>query len=416
MAWVEKRKNGTYRLVVEVDPDPNDMFKLDASGRMTNKKKQNRRTKPTEITSKRAAEKELLKFITELAAESPKMSAPENTGSLKTFHAHVNRWIEHFVLSELEITTQTSYLHHTQQRILPFFGDRYIEDITSYEIIEFIQSLKELKDPTKKVGDATKVYVYRVLQSIFSKAVIWYGLEPNPMDDVAKPKEPETKLPDVYDEKESNLVFTGLEDAPMPFKKGIPGQFKVLIILAFTMGMRRAELLGLEWTHIDFENKKLIIQQSIPAFKDSIPVIKRPKTKSSIRTISIPLSVMITLQAYKNDWENVHKENEDSWVNKNYKFLFCHSNGQPIYPKSLTDKWKAFVKNREIRYIRFHDIRHTSVTILINRGIHAKVISDRIGHSKISTTMDVYGHVIGSADANAAAVYDDVFNMNPTDL
>ncbi|MEK4142098.1 site-specific integrase [Paenibacillus sp. FSL M7-0547] len=413
MPWVEKRNNGMYRLVVDLEPrSGNEKYVLDSNGKPTKKKKRVRKTKMTQISSKRAADKELLRFVAELLEQNPTMTAP-GVGHLKTFREHVERWKEHFVKSDLEQTTQTNYLHHTERRILVQFGDRLLEDdITPYEIIEFIQDLRELKKPDKKVGDATKVYVYRVLQSIFSKAVDWYGIKDNPMDDVPKPKEPETKLLDVYDEKESNIVFKALEQVAMPFKNGSAELFKILITLAFTMGMRRAELLGLGWTHIDLDRMQLTTRYSIPTFKDSKPIIKRPKNKSSIRTISIPMSVVIALKAYKIVWDKMRSDNADLWVNDNYDFLFCHPNGMPIYPKSLSDKWKAFVKKTGIRYIRFHDIRHTSVTILINRGIHAKIISERIGHSKISTTMDVYGHVIRSADVNAAAMFDDVFSSS----
>ncbi|WP_342439987.1 site-specific integrase [Paenibacillus sp. FSL L8-0436] len=416
MPWVEKRNNGMYRLCVDLVPKQGQGFVLDDNGKPTKKRIRKRKTKMTQLTSKRAAEKALIPYIAELLEKNPTLMIPEAPNDRRTFRGHVERWIKHFVETELEETTQISYLHHTNKRILVHFGDRYLDDdITPYEIIEFIQELKEVKNPEKNVGDATKVYVYRVLQSIFSKACEWYGIKYNPMDDVPKPKDPKTKLLDVYDEEESNLVFKALEQIAMPFKNGLAELFRILITLAFTMGMRRAELLGLEWPRINLDKMQLTIYYSIPTFKNSKPVIKRPKNKSSERIVSIPLSVVIALRAYKVLWDKMRSDNADIWVDESYNFLFCHPNGMPIYPKSLTDKWKSFVKKCGIRYIRFHDIRHTSVTILINRGIHAKIISERIGHSKISTTMDVYGHVIRSADVAAAAVYDDVFTKSASD-
>lgn len=416
MPWVEKRNSGRYRLCVDLVPRPGHEYVLDSNGNPTTKKKRKRKTLTTQLTSKRAAERALIPFIAELLEKNPTMMVPEALSNRRTFRGHVERWKKHFVETDLEDTTQINYLHQTDKRILIKFGDRFLEDdITPFEIIEFIQDLKELKNPDKSVGDATKVYVYRVLQSIFSKACEWYGIKYNPMTDVPKPKEPDTKLPDVYDEQESNLVFKALDTTIMPLKKGLKELFVVLITLAFTMGMRRAELLGLDWDHINFDKRQLTISQSIPAFKDSKPVIKRPKNKSSIRTISIPSSVIVALQAYKVLWDKMRADNADVWVDPSYNFLICHSYGMPIYPKSLSDKWRKFVNKIGIRYIRFHDIRHTSVTILINRGIHAKIISERIGHAKISTTMDVYGHVIRSADAAAADTFDDVFERKVPD-
>lgn len=381
MPWVEKRNSSTYRLVVDLKPD--------SEGNRV------RKTKVVHTSSKRVAEKELIKFVSELDIDSASRS---NKVKLSTLF---ERWRDHFVLTDLEHTTQTSYLHHAEKRILPYFRDSDIDSITSYAIIEFIQNLKELKNPSVRVGSPTKVYVYRVLKSMFVKAGEWYGLKPDPMNEVPKPKDAPRRIINVYDEEESNLVFIGLESTPV--------QFRTLISLAFTMGMRRAELLGLEWNHINFDKRQIEIRQSIPSFKNSLPVIKRPKNESSIRTISIPPSLIVELQEYKAIWDLMRKENDEVWVNKKYNFIFCHTYGMPYYPKTITDKWKSFLKKHSLRYIRFHDIRHTSVTILINRGIHAKIISERIGHSKIGTTMDVYGHVIRSADVAAAAMFDDVF-------
>lgn len=410
MPWVEKRNNGMYRLCVDLVPRNGQKFVLDANGKPTKKRIRKRKTKMTQLSSKRAAEKALIPYVAQLLEQNPSLMVSEASNDKRTFRGHVERWIKQFVEKELEKTTKISYLHHTNKRILVYFGDRYLEDdITPYEIIEFIQELKQIKNPEKDVGDATKVYVYRVLQSIFSKACEWYGVKYNPMTDVTKPKDPMTKLLDVYDEAESKIVFKALLEEEMPFKNGPVELFRILIILAFTMGMRRAELLGLDWDHINLEKRQLTIYFTIPTFEDGKPVIKRPKNKSSERIIALPLSVVIALKDYKVVWDNLRSANDEVWVDEKYNFLFCHPNGMPIYPKSLSDKWRAFVKKRGIRYIRFHDIRHTAVTILINRGIHAKIISERIGHSKISTTMDVYGHVIRSADVSAADVYDAVF-------
>ncbi|GJM80180.1 hypothetical protein HMSSN139_26760 [Paenibacillus sp. HMSSN-139] len=81
----------------------------------------------------------------------------------------------------------------------------------------------------------------------------------------------------------------------------------------------------------------------------------------------------------------------------------------PYYPKSLGDKWRSFLdRNKHIKRIRFHDLRHTSATLLINQGVHAKIISERLGHADIGTTMDVYGHVIKKADQKAAAIFDQI--------
>lgn len=385
MPWVEERKNG-YRLVVDLGKDKFG--------------KRIRKTKFVNTSSKRAAEKELIRFAN--AVEEEMSSGGVKRPNKISFSEHVEKWKDMFVLTDLEYKTQENYLFQLETRILPYF-ERYsdITSIETFEIVEFLHNMKGIRNPTKPAGAQTKMYNYRILRSIFAKACEWYNLSNNPMDNVSRPKlETKTEI-NVYDEQEANEVFSCIQtEAPY---------FRTLISLAFTTGMRRAELLGLEWRHINFDKSVIEIRQSIPAFKNKQPVIKSPKTKGSVRTVSIPPSIVAELRDYRKEWIKFRSNNINIWKSEK-EFLFCNKYGIPYYPKTLSDQWRSFVKKHDqIRYIRFHDLRHTSVTILINRGIHAKIISERIGHSKIGTTMDVYGHVIRAADAGAAAMFDEVF-------
>ncbi|MDQ0091616.1 integrase [Paenibacillus anaericanus] len=383
MPWVEKRGSG-YRLVVDIGED--------SLG------KRNRKTKMVDTTSKRQAEKELSRFVVEL---EEKGFFSINKPKKIIFDQMLDKWVEIFVLNDLELTTQSNYLYQLKTRIRPELGQMPLDKITSLTIVEFLHNMKSIRNPGQPVGAQTKLYVYRMLKSIFLKATEWYNLSFNPMEKVARPKDDKPPGVNVYDETESKEVFKHLQSEPT--------QFRVLITLAFTSGMRRAELLGLEWKHINKDRGVIELRQSIPAFKDGVPVIKAPKNKGSVRTISIPPSVIAELEEYKKEWFKLRTKNIEIWKT-NHEFIFCNKYGMPYYPKTLGEKWRSFIQRKNLRHIRMHDIRHTSVTILINRGIHAKIISERIGHSKIGTTMDVYGHVIRAADVAAADTFETVFS------
>lgn len=90
-------------------------------------------------------------------------------------------------------------------------------------------------------------------------------------------------------------------------------------------------------------------------------------------------------------------------------FVFANEFNKPIRPDSIGQWWRRFITKNDFKYIRFHDLRHTSATILINEGVHAKVISERLGHADISTTMNIYGHVLEEADKTAAGHFDAFF-------
>ncbi|MEC0110467.1 site-specific integrase [Paenibacillus taichungensis] len=399
MASIQKRGKSSFLLVVEVGEDT--------------RGKRDKHTKTVRVeesllkTPKKLRDhlnEELMKFKIEVES-----GVYIRLDTMK-FSSFVDEWKVKFLEKHLESTSQLNYLFHLNKRILPYFGHMQINKIKPLHIESYLDELSKSKkekhstEKEDKLGSATLVYNFRVLRSIFIKAKEWKVIQQNPMDGVKKPKEKQKEV-EVYSEDEVSILFDLLENEEI--------FFQALIYLATTTGMRRAELLGLEWKHIDFKNGIIDIKQSIPMFKDGAPVIKDPKNKGSKRRVVIPPIVLNKLEEFKKKSQKDQLSSEDVWLGGEHRFLFAHDNGIPYYPHNLTDRWIAFhKKNKEhgLKYIRLHDLRHTSATLLINSGVHAKIISSRLGHSKIGTTMNVYGHVIESADRTAADKFEGIFS------
>lgn len=385
MASIQKRGPSSWLLVVESG--------YDSTGERTRKTKTIRIKDEALLKTKKRLNDflndELLKFKIEV--ESGEYITPEKM-SVTSF---IDLWDKKFVDRNLEETTAFNYRYHANKRIRPYFGENQIDKVKTMHIIDFLDKLSD------SLGSSSVVYVFRVLRSIFTKAKEWKVIIVNPMDGVAKPKD-EPKEMEVYNEKEVSILLEALQ------KESI--RLRIMITLAITTGMRRAELLGLEWKHIDLENGIIDVRQTIPMFKNGEPVIKGPKKKSSIRKIVIPSSISAELKLYQAHMMRTRSNTEAPWEGGEHYFLFAHETGKPLYPKTLYDQWRDFVKSVPgLKHIRFHDLRHTSATLLINQGVHAKIISNRLGHSKIATTMNVYGHVIESADRAAADTFNSLF-------
>jgi integrase len=171
--------------------------------------------------------------------------------------------------------------------------------------------------------------------------------------------------------------------------------------------LRRGELVGLEWKHVDLEKGIIQVRQSITDFNDGKPIIKEPKTKKSKRSIHLSDAVLTELKEYyefcKQEWDNL----EETRDNEHF-FLFFNQYGKSFYPESPYLWFRTFLKKHQLRYIKFHDLRHTSATLLINQGVHAKIISERLGHANIGITMNIYGHVLAKADKEAANKFDNI--------
>lgn len=308
-----------------------------------------------------------------------------------TFAEFATLWSEKFVDKNLAETSAFNYKYHTTTKLTPILGDIQMDKIKTLDIVTLLDELSE------NTGTASVVYCFRVLRSIFSKAVSWKVIKINPMDGIDKPKETPKEM-SFYNELEVGELLKALQKEPI--------KFRIFVTLALTTGMRRGELLGLEWRHINLEKGTLLVHQTIPMFKDGEPVIKGPK-RGTGRTITLPSSIIKELQDYQKHMMRVRTELKVPWLGEEHSFLFAHDNGRPKFPKNWGDNWREFhARNSQLRYIRFHDLRHTSATLLISSGVHAKIISSRLGHTKISTTMNVYGHIIEAADQSAA----DVFN------
>ena len=182
-----------------------------------------------------------------------------------------------------------------------------------------------------------------------------------------------------------------------------------MIKLAITTGLRRSELLGLEWKHIDLDECTIAVKQGLTYSKSSGFQIGELKTKNSKRTVTIPSSLIPELKKLKMKKQQERIATEELWDGGQYFFLFSDYKGTPYHPTSVTTWWRRFINRHKLKYINFHALRHTSATLLINQGIHAKTISSRLGHADIKTTMNTYGHVLEKADREAATKLDILF-------
>ncbi|MFY0544943.1 site-specific integrase [Brevibacillus sp. H7] len=165
----------------------------------------------------------------------------------------------------------------------------------------------------------------------------------------------------------------------------------------------------MEWKHIDLEAGTIDVRQSLTFVKGIRYQIIEPKTKNSVRKVAMPPSVIPEEKALKVQSVKDRMQSGELWEGGEHFFVFSSYNGKPLYPSSVKTWWSRFIKRNALRYIRFHDLRHTSATLLINKGVHAKIIWERLGHANILTTMNIYGHALRSADQEAAKHFDSLF-------
>lgn len=365
---IEKRSPSSWRLRVTVD--------YDEAGNPI-RKQRTTRTKRAEDR-----EKELMAFINEL--ESGDYLDIKSV----LFQDFVKEYMINHVEKNLQITSQELYTNIINVHILPSFARKKLGDISTMQVLRFF-------DDMEKTGKS--VYVRRntlsTLRSIFTQAVKWKVIKHNPCDGVSPPRRPK-KIQKVYNEADVSKLFKKLKTERL--------DWQVLVSIAVMTGAREGEIAGLEWKHIDLDKQTILFEQTIVEEKGVGVTVRSGLKGGKDKLVSIPDSLAALLAEYKEVRENEKSAAQEEWTWSEHFFLFTNVNGKPIRTDSIYQRWIKFLEKNGLERIRFHDIRHTSASLLIAKGVHAKVIQERLGHADIGTTMNTYSHVFREADQSAA--------------
>lgn len=186
-----------------------------------------------------------------------------------------------------------------------------------------------------------------------------------------------------------------------------PIKWKTLVHLLLITGARRGEILGLKWDKVDFDGNRIYICNSILYSPDIGIYESSPKTERSKRFVSLPVETMQLLKKYK-AWQTEERLRLGEYY-KNQDFVFAQDNGKPMHPDSLTDWLKKFSKRHDLPHINPHAFRHTMASMLYFNGVDSVSISKRLGHAQVSTTANIYAHVMEEADQRNADILSDIF-------
>ncbi len=162
----------------------------------------------------------------------------------------------------------------------------------------------------------------------------------------------------------------------------------MVISLALSTGMRLGEVFGLKWKDIDFANNTLNVQRALVSSNTKGMIFEDPKTKGSKRRIPVTVSIKKALERYQKEQECLANFLGDKFDNEE-SLLFTNLWGKPVDTSNFTYRYfkKMLMKAQLDREFSFHDLRHTHATLLLRQGINIKVISERLGHSTVATTM-----------------------------
>lgn len=322
-----------------------------------------------------------------------------NTGSFldettMSVSDYLDYWYKEYVMVNCKFNTQQYYKQCIDNHIKPHFGIYKLKQITTPALQEFINH-KFINGAAKHT---LKNYLGIITKS-FKMAVYPYKLlKVDPSEHVKMPK---------YDNiKREDFKILSLDDYNRIIERfPIESSFYIPLQIAFHTGMRSAEVCGLTWDCIDLDNRKIQVEKILIYKGKGNFDLGTPKTPSSYREISIGETLINILEKHKK-WQKKNMKNYGEYY-KHSNFVCTKENGENITTNSI--KYLSRVVNLELGIdFNFHALRHTHATMLLESGANIKDIQHRLGHSRLSTTMDIYSHVTKQMSDNTVDIFESI--------
>lgn len=303
--------------------------------------------------------------------------------SKKRFKEFSMEYLEKIYKNKVKATSYETARNVIITHIIPWFGEVALSDIDQFLVHEFYdQKIKE---------GYSSFYIQRMHELTRMLLRVAYKWELMAKDIASLLEPPRLK------KKEMKVWSIGEVNEFLKFTKH--SRYHPVFFLAAYTGMRKGEILGLTWDDIDFENKTIKVNRSLSKIKDSY-LLSEPKTSNSIRTIYIDDDIIRVLkkQRVKQNLERLRAGN----VYQDHNMVFTQETGEYVNPTAVNGLFARFMKQSGISVIRFHDLRHTHATILLQMGVNPKIVAERLGHSSVQITLDTYSHVLPSMKKDLA--------------
>jgi len=314
------------------------------------------------------------------------------TGPQQTVKQYLTHWLEDVHKPKIRSTSYAMYVGIVQNHLIPALGHLRLQKLTAQEVQRFYaDKMKEGLSP----GTIHNMHV--VLHRALKHAKRMKLVGSNVCDDVDLPRYRQPEIKALTMEQAQNLL-----------QKVREHRLEALLTLALATGMRRGEILALHWEDISFEERTLQVRRSL-AYDDRGYFEGEPKTARSRRTIVLPHFVIDVLKKHQASQMDLKLEKGSKWVDRG--LVFCGKDGDYLLPQTLHYQFTRFLEDAGLPSMRFHDLRHSAVTLLLAMGVDPKSIQELVGHQSITTTLGVYGHLLLSMQMGIADKLDNFFNQ-----
>ncbi len=335
--------------------------------------------------TKKAAQQRLTELLRQL--DTGGFVEPTKT----TFGEFVERWLEDY--QGLRPNTRKSYEDALRVHIVPALSHIPLAKLRPTDLASYYSAALRAPRKDGKPGTLSSTTVaqhHRIIHRILETAVRWGLVARNVADAVEPPRKAEHR-PEVWTPEEARRFMDAIADH----------RLHALYVTAIMTGMRRGELLALRWSNVNLDAGWLSVQEAV-VMVDGRPQIREVKSKKSRRRIDLPPELVAVLRQHR-----ARQARERLLMGPAYEdndLVFCQPNGRMLWPNNVSERqFKALCKRAGVRPICFHELRHSHASFLLAAGVHPKVVSERLGHSTVSITLDIYSHILPTVQGEAAA-------------
>lgn len=309
-----------------------------------------------------------------------RVETPEKSKRVRVPDYITNTWLPLEIENGERKPSTITFYRSMAAMFSDYFKKDYLQDITNIDIERYFKYLRTKREGRNGAGLSPKSLrsQYSTLKLIFADAQKRELIEKNPMDKVAAPKLQKHAV-DAFTENEEKLFFVALEECPL--------DFRCVLQLLITTGIRRGECAGLKWKDIDSGKGTLKICRNVTYSSGNGIVVGEPKTKNSIRVVPLMESTLALLLRYKKQMQEEHPRTilNDAFLFPNTKSVF-----EPRDPNTITRRLKRFMQQHSLPDFSPHDLRHSCATLLLSQGADIKSVQEILGHADASTTLNFY--------------------------
>lgn len=305
-----------------------------------------------------------------------------------TFGDWINFWYQTYCKPTIRLTTQACYENRVYKHIIPNIGKIPLNKLTGTDLQQFYAKVKKsgrlirVEQFGEGLSDRMVRACHACCRSALEKAVADGLIRVNPAIGCKLPPKKAKEMQVLTREELQRFLIQAKDEG-----------YYELFLLELGTGMRRGEILALQWDDLDIKTGELYIKRQVYALNGELHV-STPKTKSSVRTVVLPTSLINILSEYKKavDSKWIFPSPLDSTVTRN--------------PSAVRKRLQLILERAGCKHVRFHDLRHTFATMALEHGMDIKTLSATIGHVSAATTLDIYSHITDTMQQQAAVNID----------